>query len=92
MQSPAEASLLSKLSPQAGCEGCAGTAGAAQPGKGYLELALDPEINRTGDVWHVCLQGLRDVGTLCYGWRAESTLGSDFVPGDHPTSGGIWDL
>ncbi|KAK9809286.1 hypothetical protein WJX73_001102 [Symbiochloris irregularis] len=61
--------------------GSSGTAGAAQPGKGYLELALDPEVNRTGDVWHVCLQGLRDVGTLCYGWRAESTLGSDFVPG-----------
>lgn len=39
-------------------------------GGGYLEVALDPATNRTGDVWHVQLEGLRNVGSLCYGWRA----------------------
>jgi hypothetical protein len=39
-------------------------------GAGYLEVALDPATHRTGDVWHVELQGLRNVGGLCYGWRA----------------------
>eukprot|EP00879_Flechtneria_rotunda_P022431 GHRR01023681.1.p1 GENE.GHRR01023681.1~~GHRR01023681.1.p1 ORF type:complete len:577 (+),score=194.30 GHRR01023681.1:772-2502(+) len=38
-------------------------------GTGYLEVALDPATNRTGDVWHVQLPGLKDVGSLCYGWR-----------------------
>jgi hypothetical protein len=37
---------------------------------GYLEVALGQLANRTGDVWHVTLHGLRDLGTLCYGWRA----------------------
>lgn len=37
---------------------------------GYLEVRLDAITNKTGDVWHVQLQGLKDVGTLCYGWRA----------------------
>eukprot|EP00775_Hariotina_reticulata_P005214 gene5214-5452_t len=32
-------------------------------------VALDPLTNRTGDIWHVQLTGLKDVGSLCYGWR-----------------------
>ena len=51
------------------------------PAKGYLELALDPEINRTGDVWHVCLPSLRDASQLCFGWRADSATCTEFVPG-----------
>lgn len=39
-------------------------------GSGYLEVGLDPAVHRTGDVWHIQLQGVRDVGSLCYGWRA----------------------
>ena len=38
-----------------------------------------------GDTWHICLEGLKDVGTLCYGWRAEADAawggGSRFHPG-----------
>lgn len=52
-------------------------------GGGYLEVALDPDTNRTGDVWHVQLSGLKVVGRLssakrcwyflaprmlCFGW------------------------
>lgn len=39
-------------------------------GGGYLEVGLDPAAQRTGDVWHIQLQGLRNVGGLVYGWRA----------------------
>ena len=44
----------------------AGAPGAGIPtlqGTGYLELALDPVTNRTGDVWHVCVE----VGGGCGG-------------------------
>jgi len=38
-----------------------------------------------GDMWHVCLEGLKDVGSLCYGWRAEADVAwegrSRFHPG-----------
>ena len=60
---------------------CAATAGKPGAGKDYLELALDPEINRTGDVWHVCLPGLRNAHELCFGWRADSSSCTEFVPG-----------
>ena len=37
-------------------------------------------------MWHVCLEGLKDVGSLCYGWRAEADVAwegrSRFHPGD----------
>ncbi|KAL0049338.1 hypothetical protein WJX82_011691 [Trebouxia sp. C0006] len=52
---------------------------------GFLEVALDPLVNKTGDMWHVCLEGLKDVGSLCYGWRAEADVAwegrSRFHPG-----------
>lgn len=36
-------------------------------------------------MWHVCLEGLKDVGSLCYGWRAEADVAwegrSRFHPG-----------
>lgn len=41
---------------------------------GYMEIALDPTANRTGDVWHICVDGLKDIGTLCYGWRANGSV------------------
>ncbi len=43
-------------------------------GTGVLEIALDPVTNRTGDVWHVCVHGLRNVGLMCYGWRADGDV------------------
>lgn len=39
-------------------------------GSGYLEVSLDPITNKSGDVWHVQLSGLKDVASLVYGWRA----------------------
>eukprot|EP00803_Ostreobium_quekettii_P005522 evm.model.scf_211.8 EVM.evm.TU.scf_211.8 scf_211:65035-74940(+) len=45
--------------------------------KGSLEILLDPLVNRTGDVWHVCLEGLHDLESLVYGWRATGTVNWD---------------
>eukprot|EP00898_Chlorokybus_atmophyticus_P002533 jgi/Chlat1/3280/Chrsp22S03527 len=38
-----------------------------------MELDLDPSIHRTGDVWHVALDGL-DTSKLQYGYRVEGDL------------------
>jgi len=46
-----------------------------------MEIALDPLLNRTGDVWHACIASLRDVGTLCYGWRADADISWDAETG-----------
>lgn len=50
-----------------------------------LEIALDPECMRSGDVWHLEVGGLRDLETLCYGWRAQGDSlwqgPSRFAPG-----------
>lgn len=52
---------------------------------GFLEIALDPLVNRTGDIWHTRLDGLKDLGSLCWGWRADAhvswDLGNRFHPG-----------
>ncbi len=40
-----------------------------------LEFPLDPKINRTGDVWHICLQGL--VPGFEYGYRVARDNGKD---------------
>jgi len=39
-----------------------------------LTLRLDPEMNRTGDVWHVRVEGLPETFFLCMadGWPARS--------------------
>ncbi len=56
----------------------------SQFGRG-AQIALCPTLNRTGAVWHVCVEGLRDPATLCWAWRAEADVGwvggSRFVPG-----------
>ena len=46
-----------------------------------VQVALDTGINRTGDTWHVCLEGLKDLDTLAYGWRADAADISQFYPG-----------
>ncbi len=40
-----------------------------QDGEPVLEYRLDPRLNRTGDIWHVLVQGLK-AGAL-YLWRAD---------------------
>lgn len=46
-------------------------------GKRHLEIVLNAANNRTGDVWHVGIEGLKDLESMCYGWRAEGVLGAD---------------
>lgn len=54
----------------------------AQDGKGgFMEIALDPIINRTGDVWHIRVHGLKQLDSLAYGWRADSAHALQFYPG-----------
>ena len=35
-----------------------------------LEIGLDSHTNRTGDTWHVCVHGMRNMDSMAYGWRA----------------------
>jgi len=44
---------------------------SALQGRGYLEVALDPVVHKTGDMWHVCVEGLKSISSMTYGWRAE---------------------
>jgi hypothetical protein len=44
-------------------------------GTGYLEIELDPVLNKTGDCWHICVEGMRDPGSMCYAWRASGAEG-----------------
>ncbi len=37
------------------------------------EIRLDPHKNRTGDHWHIRIDGLPD--TFCYGWRVDGPKG-----------------
>lgn len=50
-----------------------------------LEIALDRDLHRSGDAWHVRVDGLTDLSTLAWGWRAGGELvsdaGSRFSPG-----------
>lgn len=54
--------------------------------RGCLEVALDPVVNKTGDVWHCSIEGLKDLGTLCYGWRADADISWDAGNRFHPGS------
>lgn len=42
---------------------------SANPDSGYLEIVLDPGFNKTGDIWHVWIQGVNK-GQL-YGYRVD---------------------
>mmetsp|Transcript_3687 Transcript_3687/g.10675 ORF Transcript_3687/g.10675 Transcript_3687/m.10675 type:complete len:900 (+) Transcript_3687:3737-6436(+) len=50
-------------------------------GEKFMEVALDPDTNRTGDAWHVELRDLKNIETLTYGWRADASDISRFYPG-----------
>ncbi|GLC33109.1 hypothetical protein PLESTB_000369500 [Pleodorina starrii] len=71
----------------AGGDGAAGAAGEVEPlvAQSVLEVVLDPLTNRTGDVWHICVHGLKDLESLCWAWRADGEIlwqnGNRFHPG-----------
>ncbi|KAH7655549.1 Isoamylase protein [Dioscorea alata] len=37
---------------------------------GMIEVKLDAQVNKTGDIWHVCVEGLPDSGVL-YGYHVD---------------------
>ncbi|XP_039145419.1 isoamylase 3, chloroplastic [Dioscorea cayenensis subsp. rotundata] len=37
---------------------------------GMIEVKLDAQVNKTGDIWHICVEGLPDSGVL-YGYRVD---------------------
>ncbi|KAL5077088.1 hypothetical protein RYX36_016072, partial [Vicia faba] len=39
---------------------------------GMIELALDPHLNKTGDVWHICIEDLPGSNVL-YGYRIDGS-------------------
>ncbi|PSC72831.1 60S ribosomal export NMD3-like [Micractinium conductrix] len=41
---------------------------------GLLELVLDPVVNRSGDLWHIAVEGLHSLEGLCYGWRLDGDV------------------
>ncbi|KAL4447190.1 hypothetical protein ABPG77_007223 [Micractinium sp. CCAP 211/92] len=41
---------------------------------GMVELALDPVLNRSGELWHTAVEGLHSLEGLCYGWRLEGDV------------------
>ena len=85
--------VLVRLKPKDGQEESAATTEKVAPGASApvwraataLEIALDPGMHRSGDAWHVRVDGLTDLSTLAWGWRAGGELvsdaGSRFSPG-----------
>lgn len=55
--------------------------------KKSLNIALYPHTHRSGDIWHVQVDNLRNLDTLAYAWVAEGELGwrgrLRFAPGSH---------
>ncbi|XP_020111009.1 isoamylase 3, chloroplastic isoform X1 [Ananas comosus] len=41
-----------------------------EPDSGIIEVELDPQRNKTGDIWHICVEGLPSSGVL-YGYRID---------------------
>ncbi|KAL4443720.1 hypothetical protein ABPG75_011457 [Micractinium tetrahymenae] len=41
---------------------------------GMVELVLDPVLNRSGELWHIAVEGLHSLEGLCYGWRLEGDV------------------
>lgn len=69
---------------------CLARRGPDGAARGFMEVALDPLLNRKGDVWHARVDGLRDLASLCWGWRADADISWDmsnrFHPGTPPCS------
>lgn len=41
---------------------------------GMVELTLDPRVNKTGDIWHICVEDLPR-GDVLYGYRVDGPQG-----------------
>lgn len=41
---------------------------------GMVELTLDPRVNKTGDIWHICVEDLPR-GDVLYGYRVDGPKG-----------------
>ncbi|KAJ9545470.1 hypothetical protein OSB04_025177 [Centaurea solstitialis] len=46
----------------------------ASPNAGMIELPLDPHANKTGDIWHICVQELPQSNVI-YGYRVDGPQG-----------------
>lgn len=46
----------------------------ASPNDGMIELKLDPHANKTGDIWHICVQELPR-SNVNYGYRVDGPQG-----------------
>lgn len=90
MLGQAGTAALSILMPTAGCMPAVGfghwhVAQLLVPGDADAKTAF--HVAASGDAWHIMVEGLRDVGSLVYGWRADAADISRFYPGEG-TGGG----
>ncbi|MEW5311390.1 MAG: hypothetical protein WDW38_003111 [Sanguina aurantia] len=67
------ASIFIVRVPRENATGSSGASASVLSGAGVMEIVLDPRWNRSGDLWHICVEGLRDIGSLCYGWRLDGS-------------------
>ncbi|MEG0287779.1 MAG: isoamylase [Victivallaceae bacterium] len=42
------------------------------PGKSCLEINFDPNVNKTGSVWHMALENFPEDTSVCYGYRLDA--------------------
>ena len=57
----------------------------AHPGNNECQQSFDWwSWECAGDMWHVCLEGLKEVSSLCYGWRAEADVAWEGRTRFHP--------
>ncbi|XP_011098801.1 isoamylase 3, chloroplastic isoform X2 [Sesamum indicum] len=43
-----------------------------KPDQGMIEISLDPQVNKTGDIWHICVEDLPRNNVL-YGYRVDGS-------------------
>ncbi|KAL2634265.1 hypothetical protein R1flu_005744 [Riccia fluitans] len=53
-----------------------GVSDPTEPGEPTFELVLDPERNKSGNIWHICVQDIPLKGVL-YGYRVDGPKGWD---------------
>jgi hypothetical protein len=78
--------VLARAAPSADASADGRSPATPAPAASCLEIALSRDAQATGDVWHARIDGLTDVATLTYAWRADGGLGGDvrgagFAPG-----------
>lgn len=40
----------------------------------YVEISLDPVLNKTGDQWHIAVPGIKRPESVRYGWRVDGDI------------------